>query len=106
MKGTLRKSCAARSGLHRGATERSRTILRPTPTENERRHTKPLPCLCHRRLHTAADSAVEQRQFLTQHSVSVPHAPPRPASTAQSSTPRRKCHVNALHSPSTNLCAR
>src|SRR5712691_13525255 len=45
MKGTLRKSCAARFGLHRGVTERSRRILRPTPTENERRHTYPLPCL-------------------------------------------------------------
>ncbi len=27
MKGTLRKSCAVRSGLHRGATERARTHL-------------------------------------------------------------------------------
>jgi hypothetical protein len=46
MKGTLRKSCAARSGLHRGATERSRTILRPTPTEmNEGTRSRYLACV-------------------------------------------------------------
>src|SRR6266446_2891494 len=41
MKGTLRKTCAARFGLRRAATERSRTIHHPTLTETERRQTWP-----------------------------------------------------------------
>src|SRR5712692_8753305 len=38
MKGTLRKRCAAPSCLRRVGTEHSRTIHRPTPTEDEKAH--------------------------------------------------------------------
>jgi len=38
MKGTLRKRCAAPSGLRRVGTEHSRTIHRPTPAEDEKAH--------------------------------------------------------------------
>ena len=52
MKGTLRKTCAARFGLRRADTERSRTIHHPTLTETERRQTWPSKVLQSKSSHT------------------------------------------------------